>query len=302
MIEVGTTAQLQKVLQDAREQGKTIGFVPTMGALHGGHQSLVRACTQTCDLVVVSIYVNPLQFGPHEDYHEYPRQLEKDRALAEEAGCDVLFCPTDDEMYPDGYTQTVHVKQGANVLCGKSRPGHFDGVATVVLKLFMLVQPDFAFFGEKDAQQVAIIKQLVKEFFLSVTIVACPTVREDDGLAKSSRNANLTPIERQVAPKLYAALRDAAKLPTSQLSDLVQQVRQHLAALPLGSIDYVEAYEYPSLKKVEQSDGVVILALAYQFSKARLIDHILIDMNNRDGGLNDVSDNDESKIASCTGY
>lgn len=135
-----------------------------------------------------------------------------------------------------------------------------------------------------------------------MTIVACPTVREDDGLAKSSRNANLTPAERQAAPKLYAALRDAAKLPTSQLSDLVQQVRQHLAALPLGSIDYVEAYEYPSLKEVEQSDGIVILALAYQFSKARLIDHILIDMNNRDGGLNDVSDNDESKIASCTGY
>ncbi|WP_078391136.1 pantoate--beta-alanine ligase [Shouchella patagoniensis] len=284
MIVAKDVKQLDEALHEARLKNKTIGLVPTMGALHQGHLSLMEQAKKTCDILVVSIFVNPTQFGPGEDFESYPRQLEVDSKLAAEANCDVLFCPAEEVMYPDGPTQLVHVRQGADVLCGARRPGHFDGVATVVLKLLSLVGPHKAFFGQKDAQQLAIIKQLTKEFFLPVSIIGCPTVREEDGLAKSSRNVYLTPQERAMAPTLYNALQSAAQSGERQLKKLVSMVENELSILPIGSIDYVEAYEYPSLKSVDYVEGTVILAVAYQFSKARLIDHILIEFTNRNRG------------------
>ena len=284
MIVAKDVKQLDEALYEARLKNKTIGLVPTMGALHQGHLSLMEQAKKTCDVLVVSIFVNPTQFGPGEDFESYPRQLEVDSELAAEANCDVLFCPAEKVMYPDGPTQLVHVRQGADVLCGASRPGHFDGVATVVLKLLSLVGPHKAFFGQKDAQQLAIIKQLTKEFFLPVSIIGCPTIREEDGLAKSSRNVYLTTQERAIAPTLYKALQRAAQSGERQLKKLVSMVENELSILPVGSIDYVEAYEYPSLKSVDYVEGTVILAVAYQFSKARLIDHILIEFTNRNRG------------------
>ncbi|GAF24194.1 MULTISPECIES: pantoate--beta-alanine ligase [Shouchella] len=281
MLVVTTIKELQQVLSPYRSDNQTIGFVPTMGALHAGHQSLFSVARDHHDVVVVSIFVNPLQFGPGEDYETYPRQQALDEQVARESGCDVLFCPTVGEMYPDGFPQVVHVKQGADVMCGRSRPGHFDGVATVVLKLFSVVQPNEAFFGEKDAQQLAIIKQLVKEFFLPITVTGCPTVREEDGLARSSRNVYLTAEERRYAPLLYKALQKAQASGKRDPSILVADVKATLASIPVGEIDYVEAYEYPSLKKVNEANALIIVAFAYQFKKARLIDHIVMDFNNR---------------------
>ncbi len=236
MIVAKDVKQLDKALSVARSKNKTIGLVPTMGALHQGHLSLMEQAKKTCDIVVVSIFVNPTQFGPGEDFESYPRQLEVDSRLASEAGCDVLFCPTEEIMYPDGPTQLIHVRQGADVLCGKSRPGHFDGVATVVLKLLSLVGPHKAFFGQKDAQQLAIIKQLTKEFFLPVSIIGCPTIREEDGLAKSSRNVNLTPEERAFAPMLYKTLQNAANSGERQIKKLVNMVENELSLLPVGRL------------------------------------------------------------------
>ncbi len=282
MISVSGVKELQQVLGPIRAENKTIGFVATMGALHEGHQSLMKQAKQTCDILIVSIFVNPLQFGPNEDFDSYPRQLEQDKKIAESAGCDVLFHPTELDLYPDGATQTIHVNQGASVLCGKSRPGHFDGVATVVLKLLSIVRPHKAFFGQKDAQQLAILKQLSKEFFLPVQIIGCPTVREKDGLAKSSRNMRLTRNERELAPKFYQALQEAAELSVNNVNELIAYVTTELQRIPVGEIDYVEAYEYPSLKPIQQPVGTVILALAYHFSDARLIDHILINYNRGD--------------------
>lgn len=276
MISVSEIKTFHQALGPIRDANKTIGFVATMGALHEGHQSLMKQAKQSCDILVVSIFVNPLQFGPDEDFDTYPRQLEVDQKIAESAGCDVLFHPTEAEMYPDGPTQMIHVKQGAHVLCGRSRTGHFDGVATVVLKLLSIIRPHKAFFGQKDAQQLAILKQLKNEFFLPVEIVGCPTVREEDGLAKSSRNTRLTDNERELAPKLYQALENAALLKVNDVKELVRFVENELQAIPTGTIDYVEAYEYPTLKPIDYPKGTVILALAYHFSNARLIDHILI--------------------------
>ncbi|UTR08361.1 pantoate--beta-alanine ligase [Alkalihalobacillus sp. LMS6] len=281
MIVVKTKQELQQALKPFHLPTHSIGFVPTMGALHEGHVSLMEAANANHSIVVVSIFVNPLQFGPNEDFETYPRQLEADQKVAREAGCDILFCPSVEDIYPDGFPQIVHVQQGANVMCGKSRPGHFDGVATVVLKLFSLIRPEAAYFGKKDAQQLAIIKQLVNEFFMPIKVVGCKTVREEDGLARSSRNVHLTKAERQYAPLLYKALQRAKASNNRNVPELIELVRVSLAQIPSGSIDYIEAYEYPSLKQVEVATGRIILALAYQFSHARLIDHVQIDFSNR---------------------
>ncbi|SDB91136.1 pantoate--beta-alanine ligase [Shouchella lonarensis] len=285
MIVAKTIAALTSALAPYREQGKTIGFVPTMGALHEGHVSLIEAARQKSDVVVLSIFVNRLQFGPGEDFDAYPRNVAHDCDIAKQAGCDVVFAPAEAELYPETPMHIVTVREGADVLCGKSRPGHFDGVATIVLKLFGVVQPTYAFFGEKDAQQVAIISQLIREFYLPITLVVCPTVRETDGLARSSRNTYLTAEERALAPVLYEALQ-AAKQCVQQgerdVATLVQIIRTRLAQLPLGEIDYVEAYTYPSLKRVVIGKDKMILALAYRFPSARLIDHIQLDFANRE--------------------
>ncbi|MEY8750889.1 pantoate--beta-alanine ligase [Alkalicoccobacillus gibsonii] len=277
---IKTIDSLRRDLQLRKADGHCVGFVPTMGALHEGHLSLIHQARDNHEVVVVSVFVNPLQFGEGEDFESYPRDIERDQQLCEEAGVDILFYPSVEEMYPREASVEIRVVQGVDVLCGKSRPGHFDGVATVVLKLLHMVEPNAAYFGQKDAQQVAVIKQMVQTLSMSVQIIACPTVREEDGLAKSSRNVNLNTRERELAPALYSTLIKAAELAKSGSSrtELMEYVAKNLDQLELGTIDYVDALTYPELVASEQLSGTVIIAVAYQFSRARLIDHILVEL------------------------
>ncbi|MDQ0205950.1 pantoate--beta-alanine ligase [Alkalicoccobacillus murimartini] len=278
--QIQTIAQIQAVLANERSLGRSIGFVPTMGALHEGHLSLIEQARKDHDVVVVSIFVNPLQFGEGEDFETYPRDIHKDQETCQEAGVDYVFYPSVEEMYPDVASVELKVVQGVDVLCGKSRPGHFDGMATVVLKLFHIIQPDTAYFGQKDAQQVAVVKQMVKTLAVPVSIHACPTVRESDGLAKSSRNVYLTAEERKQAPMLYQSLLDVKPLALSgaQRDELISFVRDRISTISSGEIDYVDVLSYPKLEAEASLSGTIIIALAYQFSRARLIDHILIEV------------------------
>lgn len=207
MIVVTTIKEMQQKMIEYRKQGKTIGFVPTMGYLHEGHVTLLKEARKENDIVVLSVFVNPLQFGPNEDFDRYPRDIVRDEQIAKDAGVDVLFYPAVAEMYPRPLSVQVVVKERVDVLCGKSRPGHFDGVATVLTKLFHIVMPTRAYFGMKDAQQVAVVDGLIRDFHFPIELVAVPTVREADGLAKSSRNVYLSEEERKEAPALYAALK-----------------------------------------------------------------------------------------------
>lgn len=270
---------VRKTVSPLLKSNKTVGFVPTMGYLHEGHLSLVEKAKAENDIVVMSIFVNPLQFGPNEDFESYPRDIERDEKLAEEAGVDYLFYPSIEEMYPTKLAMKVVVEQGVNVLCGKSRPGHFDGVATVVLKLFNIVQPTKAYFGMKDAQQVAVIEKLVRDFNLTVQIVPCPTLREEDGLAKSSRNVYLSTEERKEAPIIYQTLQLGEKLICEGEKD-PQKIKEKMIQLLLekasGTIDYVEILSYPELEQITEAKGKMILAIAYKYKKARLIDNIVI--------------------------
>lgn len=277
---IKTIDSLRRDLQLRKADGHSVGFVPTMGALHEGHLSLIHQARNNHEVVVVSVFVNPLQFGEGEDFESYPRDIERDQQLCEEAGVDILFYPSVEEMYPREASVEIKVVQGVDVLCGKSRPGHFDGVATVVLKLLHMVEPNAAYFGQKDAQQVAVIKQMVQTLSMSSQIIACPTVREEDGLAKSSRNVNLNTRERELAPALYSTLIKAGELAKSGSSrtELMEYVAKNLDQLELGSIDYVDVLTYPELVASEQLSGTVIIAVAYQFSRARLIDHILVEL------------------------
>lgn len=206
MVVVQKIQEMKEIAKKLKKEGKSIGFVPTMGYLHEGHLSLVRLSKQQNDITIMSIFVNPIQFGPNEDYDRYPRDFERDKSLAEKEGVDYIFYPSVEEMYPEDFKTVVSVKKITEIMCGKSRPGHFDGVATVVLKLFNIVNPDRAYFGQKDAQQLAVIKQMVKDLNLDVEIVPCPIVREQDGLAMSSRNVYLSEEERKSATVLYRAL------------------------------------------------------------------------------------------------
>lgn len=278
---VTTISEIRDEIQQAKRVGCSIGFVPTMGYLHEGHLSLISEARKKHDLVIMSIFVNPLQFGPNEDFERYPRDFQRDEQLAREAGADLIFYPAVSEMYPQEMPMTIHVTHGVDVLCGASRPGHFDGVATVVMKLLQLIQPDEAFFGQKDAQQVAIIMNMVTTFNMPVTIVACPTVREEDGLAKSSRNVYLTEEERQEAPFLYRTLEHGAALIRSGEVKRQHVVNELLRQLEGGSgtVDYIEVLHYPSLKRVEELSGQVILAVAYQYQYARLIDNYMMKVN-----------------------
>jgi pantoate--beta-alanine ligase len=260
-----------------------VGFVPTMGFLHAGHASLIKAAKAQSDLVVLSIFVNPLQFGPNEDFDKYPRDAARDLHLAESEGVDIVFSPSVEEMYPRPIQTTVSVSGLTARLCGASRPGHFDGVATVVSKLFHIVQPDKAFFGQKDAQQVAVIQQMVDDLNIPVNIVPCPILREADGLAMSSRNVYLSKAERRQALVLSQSLAIAADFirdhPRFSTEELVTAVSNHIRTASLGEIDYVEVLAYPSLQPFKRSDELdsdqVIVALAVKFSKARLIDNQL---------------------------
>ena len=275
---VHTIQELQQLLNDHRRQGRTVGFVPTMGFLHEGHLSLVEQARQQNDVVVMSIFVNPAQFGPGEDFEAYPRDAARDAGLAAEAGVDILFMPTPEEMYPqEGGIRILPGSQAAE-LCGASRPGHFDGVLKVVLKLFNIVDPNRSYFGLKDAQQLAIIETFVRDFNLRTTIVRVPTVREQDGLAKSSRNVHLTEVERQEAPAIQQALQKGALLVAEGLSagEIEQQVAEAIVTNSSGSIDYVSLLAYPALTKDIDQTNEVIIACAVKFSKTRLIDNIII--------------------------
>ncbi|MBV5122490.1 pantoate--beta-alanine ligase [Bacillus halotolerans] len=280
MKQITDISQLKEIITQYQSEGKTIGFVPTMGFLHEGHLTLADKARQENDAVVMSIFVNPTQFGPGEDFEAYPRDLERDAALAENAGVDILFTPDASDMYPGEKNVTIHVERRTEVLCGRSRKGHFDGVAIVLTKLFNLVKPTRAYFGLKDAQQVAVVDGLISDFFMDIELVAVDTVREEDGLAKSSRNVYLTAEERREAPKLYQALQTSAELIRAgeRNPEAVINAAKDIIETTSGRIDYVELYSYPELEPVNKLEGKIILAVAVAFSKARLIDNIIIDI------------------------
>lgn len=270
---------MKALAREWRREGRRVGFVPTMGYLHEGHLSLVRESKGRADVTVVSIFVNPTQFGPNEDFAKYPRDLAQDSAFLKEAGVDALFYPEASEIYPPGYRTYVEVEGLQDRLCGRSRPGHFKGVATVVLKLFEIVSPDFAFFGAKDAQQVLIIKRLAADLDLDVEIVTCPIVREADGLALSSRNAYLDPAGRRAARVLSTSLRWAEKAVAAGERDaarLVSGIRAIIDAEPLARVDYVEAVNPETLDPVAELRGEALVALAVFIGPTRLIDNIRI--------------------------
>lgn len=257
----------------------TWGFVPTMGYLHEGHLSLVRRARAENDRVAVSIFVNPTQFGPHEDYNRYPRDLERDLRLLEPLGVDLVFAPSVEEMYPPGFQTWVIVEEVSRPLEGAARPGHFRGVATVVTKLFNIIQPDRAYFGQKDAQQAVVIRQMVRDLNIPVEIVVCPTVREPDGLAMSSRNTYLSPEERQAATVLFRALQAAKAHYEKGERDaerLREVMREVIRAEPLARLDYVSVAHPETLQELSYVEGPALLSLAVYIGKTRLIDNILL--------------------------
>lgn len=270
----------QQVRDWRKNVSGSLGFVPTMGYLHEGHAELLRRSVDQCDATLLSIFVNPTQFGPTEDLDRYPRDFKRDTQLATEIGVDAIFYPSVEEMYHSTSTITFCSGDMANALCGKSRPGHFDGVLQVVTKLFHIVQPDDVFFGQKDAQQLALIESLVEAYDFPLTVHRVPTVREADGLAKSSRNVYLSAEERQQAPVIYNALIGAKEyyIQTGSREEAVAYAREQIEQNTSGTIDYLEILSYPSLK--DEDAQVMIIATAVFFSKARLIDNLLIERVN----------------------
>ena len=281
MLTTATAADLRRQIGTWRSAGERIGFVPTMGALHEGHLSLVRLARAHASRVVASVFVNPTQFGPNDDFGRYPRQPDKDAAMLEEAGCDLLFLPAGETLYPQGHATFVEPAGAAEGLEGTFRPGHFRGVATVVCALFNLVRADVAVFGEKDAQQLAVIRQMVRDLHLPIEIVPGPTVREADGLAMSSRNAYLSPGERQAATVLHRALRaaEAAISQGERGGDAVRErMREVLNTEPLANVEYAEVVDadtfVPVNQPVETLKGRLVLPLAVRIGGTRLIDNI----------------------------
>ncbi|WP_428908910.1 pantoate--beta-alanine ligase [Niallia sp. Krafla_26] len=269
---------LQKTIRRLKNNQKMIGFVPTMGYLHEGHRALLKRARKETDIVVLSIFVNPLQFGANEDLDQYPRDFDRDHKIAETEGVDILFYPSVEEMYPNELSVSIKVTKRTDVLCGMNRPGHFDGVATVLTKLFHLVQPDQAYFGKKDAQQVAVVDGLVKDFNFPLEIISVDTVREEDGLAKSSRNVYLTEQERLEAPILYKSLKMGLEMVQSGETSperIISSIENIIHTETTGEIDYVSLLSYPELEELETVKGNYIIALAVKFSKARLIDNII---------------------------
>ena len=268
---------LSASLNSARSARKMIGFIPTMGNLHEGHLNLVREARKLCDVVVVSVFVNPIQFGPNEDFDSYPRTLEQDSHLLAEVGCDIVFAPSVEQMYGNQPRMTnIRVGEITNDLCGLQRPGHFDGVAVVVTKLFNIVQPNYAFFGQKDYQQLAVIKQLVRDLNMPIEVIGVPIARAEDGLALSSRNGYLTPEHRQTAPVIYQSLKKAEQAlhAGKDLHEVLADIRTQLTDAGFV-IDYVEARS-PMLQKIEQFDQDVIVFVAAKLGNTRLIDNLQI--------------------------
>lgn len=279
MLIIRKIEQMQKESERLREEGKRIGLVPTMGYLHEGHLSLVRIARERSNVVVMSIFVNPTQFGPGEDFHSYPRDFNRDVKLAEKEGCDIIFYPTVEEMYPQGYATYVNVERLTEGLCGRSRPGHFRGVTTVVTKLFNIVKPHIAVFGQKDAQQAFVIKRMVRDLNFDIEIVVGPTIREKDGLAMSSRNTYLSERERKDALVLYQSLKLAQNLLSSGERDpkkVVKEMEKLIRTKKSALIDYISIVDSENLQEVERIEGEVLIALAVKIGKARLIDNIII--------------------------
>ncbi len=285
MIIAQTIAQVREKVNDWKRQGLTVGLVPTMGALHEGHASLVEKAVRSCDRVVASIFVNPTQFAENEDMESYPRNFEKDCGILEEKGCHMVFHPGVEEMYPKGFATYVELKSDmTRQLCGKSRPEHFKGVCTVVSKLFNIVAPDKAFFGEKDAQQLAVIRQMNRDMSFGIEIVGCPTVREKDGLAKSSRNSYLSKSERAAAAVIYKAVKAAQELIGSLKEDgkeiesrlIIETMEDIISKEPMARIDYIEAVDGMSLLPAEYLNSGDLVAVAVYVGNTRLIDNFTL--------------------------
>ncbi|MDD4507748.1 MAG: pantoate--beta-alanine ligase [Eubacteriaceae bacterium] len=274
MQETKAIAEIRKAVKAWKQEGKTIGLVPTMGFLHEGHASLIKKCREDNDVVVVSDFVNPVQFGPAEDLEAYPRDFGRDSALCESLGVDMIFHPEPAEMYNDPHI-TVQVDTLNETLCGVTRPVHFGGVCTVVAKLFNIVSPDRAYFGEKDAQQLAIVKKMVIDLNFDITIVGCPIVREADGLARSSRNTYLNPEERQAALCLSRAVKKGQAVIGAGVEGetVLAPMRQEIEAEPLATIDYVQMVDALTMQPVARADGPVLVAMAVVVGKTRLIDN-----------------------------
>lgn len=275
--------ECREAVTTARGRGELVGCVPTMGAFHAGHLSLMRRARAECGFVVVTVFVNPTQFGPGEDYQSYPRDFERDRSLAEAEGADLVFHPPAEEMYPGGAATTIHVSGLADVMCGPYRPGHFDGVATVVSKLLNITTPDRAYFGEKDYQQLVVIRRMVADLDIPVEIIACPTVREDSGLALSSRNLHLSAEEMAAAPALQRALAAGADVvrrggAAGQAEDAVRAV---LAAVPAFRLQYAEARRPDTLERDEVPGPPLVIAAAAYLGKTRLIDNVIVHEDSR---------------------
>lgn len=275
---VGAVKEVREQVKEWKKQGLSVGFVPTMGYLHEGHKSLMDAARKGNDKVVVSIFVNPMQFGPTEDLATYPRDLDHDAALCESAGVDLIFHPEAEEMYEKDFCSFVDMTGLTEGLCGKTRPIHFRGVCTVVNKLFNIVTPDHAYFGQKDGQQLAVIKRMVRDLNMDIEIIGCPIVREEDGLAKSSRNTYLSSEERKAAlilSKTVALGKELAKT-EKDANKVVEAMKKNIETEPLAKIDYVEAVDALSMAPVEKLEGTCMLAMAVYIGKTRLIDNTLI--------------------------
>ena len=268
--------EVRSIVRSWKKEGLSVGFVPTMGYLHEGHQSLIKKAVEENDRVVVSIFLNPMQFGENEDLETYPRDLNKDSKLCEETGADLIFNPEAEEMYEKGFCSYVDMNGLTTELCGKSRPIHFRGVMTVVTKLFNIVTPNKAYFGMKDAQQLCVIKRMVKDLNMDIDIVGCPIIREKDGLAKSSRNTYLSEEERKAALILYKTISLGKELLISgerDVSILLDKMKENISKEQLAKIDYVEAVDLETVEKIDKIQGKVLVAMAVNIGKTRLIDN-----------------------------
>ena len=276
---VSTINEVRKQVKKWRNQGLTVGLVPTMGYLHEGHKSLIDAAVKENDKVVVSVFVNPTQFAPGEDLETYPRDLDRDAALCEQAGAALIFHPEPSEMYHKEYSTYIDMRTLTQGLCGKTRPTHFSGVCTVVSKLFHIVQPDRAYFGQKDAQQLAVIKHMVEDLNFDIKIVGCPIIREEDGLAKSSRNTYLNKEERKQAVILSKALlkgKEQIENGERKSSEIKKGITQIIETMPLAKIDYVEVVDFQTLESIEEIKGEILVAVAVYIGKTRLIDNFIM--------------------------
>ena len=275
---VSTVEEVRKQVKKWREEGLSVGLVPTMGYLHEGHKSLIDKAVEQNDRVVVSVFVNPIQFGPNEDLATYPRDLERDAALCENAGANLIFHPEPENMYESDFCSFIDMDGLTKGLCGKTRPTHFRGVCTVVGKLFNIVEPDRAYFGQKDAQQLAVIRRMVRDLNFNLEVIGCPIIREDDGLAKSSRNTYLSKDERKAALILSKAVKlgeDMAKAGEKDTDKIVSEMIKFIETEPMAKIDYVQAVDAVSVKPVKEMTAQVLVAMAVYIGKTRLIDNFI---------------------------